>query len=159
MNHSKSVKLAVLKKRPATLPNITSLLIFSRAIKAISPTRPLDLNSIGNLGPEYCSLNPYWNPWIRSLANSGFGFCTFVKTASSFYINVRSAMVTILPQCAKYNLNLLHILKLTDFLQNVLLKKKNICLQGCHCTLRQDGYHCTSDIYVKTTCSFYKSTN
>ena len=33
-------------------------------------------------------------------------------------------MVTILLQCAKYSLNLLHILKLTDFLQNVLLKKK-----------------------------------
>jgi hypothetical protein len=65
------------------------------------------------------------------LYNRGL-ICTFVKTASSFYINVRSAMVTILPQCAKYNLNLLHILKLTDFLQNVLLKKKNICLQGCH---------------------------
>ena len=55
------------------------------------------------------------------LYNRGL-ICTFVKTAS-FYINVRSAMITILPQCAKYNLNLLHILKLTDFLQNVLLKK------------------------------------
>ena len=62
------------KKGPATLPNVTSLLIFFRAIKAISPTRSLDLNYIGNLGPEYCSLNPYWSPWIRSLANSGFGY-------------------------------------------------------------------------------------
>ena len=47
-----------------------------------------------------------------------------------------SPMYDYLHQCAKYNLNLLHILKLTDFLQNVLLKKKNpkknICLQGCH---------------------------
>ena len=34
-----------------------------------------------------------------------------------------SPMYDYLLQCAKYNLNLLHILKLTDFLQNVLLKK------------------------------------
>ena len=37
-----------------------------------------------------------------------------------------SPMYDYLLQCAKYNLNLLLILKLTDFLQNVLLKKNTI---------------------------------
>ena len=39
-----------------------------------------------------------------------------------------SPMYDYLLQCAKYNLNLLHILKLTDFLQNVWLK--NYLLTG-----------------------------
>jgi hypothetical protein len=73
-------------------------------------------------------------------------------------------MVTILPQCAKDNLNLLHILKLTDFLQNVLLKKTYLfaglplLYQLDISPIKVGGYHCTSDIYVKT-CSFNKSTN